>query len=74
MTRPSGDDGGAGGPCMVLGYDRSESSRHAARWAARELAAGGKLVIVYACRGAAHAAEPAQQRRRAPRDGPRDPR
>jgi nucleotide-binding universal stress UspA family protein len=35
---------------MVLGYDRSESSRHAARRAARELASGGKLVIVYACR------------------------
>ena len=51
MTRRSGDGGGAGGPCMVLGYDRSESSRHAACWAARELAAGGKLVIVYACRG-----------------------
>ncbi len=47
---------GAGGarahedPCLVLGYDRSESSRHASRWAARELRAGGKLVIVYACR------------------------
>jgi nucleotide-binding universal stress UspA family protein len=35
---------------MVLGYDRSESSRHAARWAANELASGGKLVIVCACR------------------------
>jgi nucleotide-binding universal stress UspA family protein len=35
---------------MVLGYDRSEGSRHAARWAANELAAGGRLVIVYACR------------------------
>ena len=35
---------------MVLGYDRSESSRHAASWAARELLAGGKLVIVHACR------------------------
>ncbi len=35
---------------MVLGYDRSESSRHAARWAAGELASGGKLVIVHACR------------------------
>lgn len=37
--------------CMVLGYDRSESSRHAARWAADELAStDGKLVIVHACR------------------------
>lgn len=35
---------------MVLGYDRSEGSRHAARWAADELASGGKLVIVYASR------------------------
>lgn len=51
MTRPGGDVGETGRPCMVLGYDRSEGSRHAARWAARELAAGGKLVIVYACRG-----------------------
>lgn len=51
MTRPSRDVGGAFGRCMVLGYDRSESSRHAARWAAGEVACeGGKLVIVYACR------------------------
>lgn len=35
---------------MVLGYDRSESSRHAASWVANQLLAGGKLVIVYACR------------------------
>jgi nucleotide-binding universal stress UspA family protein len=35
---------------MVLGYDRSESSRHAASWAANQLLAGGKLVIVHACR------------------------
>jgi nucleotide-binding universal stress UspA family protein len=35
---------------MVLGYDRSDGSRHAARWAAGELASGGMLVIVYACR------------------------
>ncbi|HWY90615.1 MAG TPA: universal stress protein [Solirubrobacteraceae bacterium] len=35
---------------MVLGYDRSESSCHAARRAAGELASGGKLVLVYACR------------------------
>jgi nucleotide-binding universal stress UspA family protein len=54
MTRPGSDIGPtarAGGPCMILGYDRSEGSRHAACWAAGELAAGGKLVIVYACRG-----------------------
>jgi nucleotide-binding universal stress UspA family protein len=38
------------GPCMVLGYDRSESARHAASWATSDLSSGGKLVIVYACR------------------------
>jgi len=40
----------AGGPCLVLGYDRTDSSRRAARWAASELPANGKLVIVHACR------------------------
>jgi nucleotide-binding universal stress UspA family protein len=39
-----------GGPCMVLGYDRSESARYAASWVTNELLSGGKLVIVYACR------------------------
>jgi len=38
------------GPCLVLGYDRTDSSRRAARWAANELPTGGKLVIVHACR------------------------
>lgn len=51
MTRASGNGGGTIRPCMVLGYDHSEGSRHAACWAKNELAAGGKLVIVYACRG-----------------------
>jgi len=36
--------------CLVLGYDRTESSRRAARWAAGELPADGKLVIVHSCR------------------------
>jgi nucleotide-binding universal stress UspA family protein len=40
----------AGAPCLVLGYDRTNSSRRAARWAASELPANGKLVIVHACR------------------------
>ncbi len=40
----------AGGPCLVLGYDRTDSSRRAARWAANELHPSGKLVIVHACR------------------------
>ena len=40
----------AGVPCLVLGYDRTSSARHAARWAASELPRDGKLVIVHACR------------------------
>ncbi len=36
--------------CLVLGYDRTESSRHAAEWAARDLAPDGLLVIVHASR------------------------
>ncbi len=36
--------------CVVLGYDRSEDSRAAARWAVRELLPDGKLVIVHAGR------------------------
>jgi len=35
---------------LVLGYDRTDSARRAARWAARELAPDGKLVIVHATR------------------------
>ncbi len=37
-------------PCLVLGYDRTDSSRRAAAWAANELFPDGKLVIVHACR------------------------
>jgi nucleotide-binding universal stress UspA family protein len=40
----------ADGPCLILGYDRTDSSRRAARWAASELHPNGKLVIVHACR------------------------
>lgn len=36
--------------CLVLGYDRTDSSRRAATWAANELLPDGKLVIVHACR------------------------
>jgi nucleotide-binding universal stress UspA family protein len=36
--------------CMVLGYDRSEGARVAARWAVDELLPDGKLVIVHAGR------------------------
>lgn len=52
MTSPESNGAvGTRGLSIILGYDRSESSRHAARWAAGELAStGGMLVIVYACR------------------------
>jgi len=38
------------GPCLVVGYDGSESARAAASWAASSLPADGRLVLVYACR------------------------
>lgn len=41
---------GSGERCMVVGYDRSESSRIAAEWAAAQLGSDGRLVIVHACR------------------------
>jgi nucleotide-binding universal stress UspA family protein len=40
----------AGGDCLVIGYDRTESSRRAISWAVQELVPDGKLVIVHACR------------------------
>jgi len=40
----------AKGKCFVLGFDRTESSRRAASWAAKQLLPDGKLVIVHACR------------------------
>lgn len=47
----SSDRRTASGPqTLVLGYDRTESARRAARWAANELAPDGKLVIVHSCR------------------------
>ncbi len=36
--------------CLVLGYDRSEGSRAAARWALEQLHPDGRLVIVHAGR------------------------
>jgi nucleotide-binding universal stress UspA family protein len=36
--------------CLVVGYDRTESARLAAAWAAARLLPDGKLVIVHACR------------------------
>jgi nucleotide-binding universal stress UspA family protein len=38
------------GPCLVVGYDGSESARAAASWAAGSLPGDGRLVLVYACR------------------------
>jgi nucleotide-binding universal stress UspA family protein len=37
-------------PCLVIGYDRTDSARQAATWAAHELPPDGKLVIVHSCR------------------------
>ncbi len=34
--------------CLVVGYDRGESARAAVEWAARQLPADGRLVIVFA--------------------------
>jgi nucleotide-binding universal stress UspA family protein len=36
--------------CLALGYDRTHSTRRAARWAVGQLLNDGKLVIVYGCR------------------------
>ncbi len=38
------------GPCLVVGYDRSESARGAVSWAASALPDNGQLVVVHACR------------------------
>jgi nucleotide-binding universal stress UspA family protein len=52
--------------CLVVGYDRSESSRGAVRWAGAELAPDGKLVLVHASRPLHAPASPlsTQQERR----------
>jgi len=41
----------AGARSLVVGYDRTESAGAAVAWAAREVSAGGKLVLVHSCRG-----------------------
>ncbi len=48
MTSSTGQ--AAGGPCLILGYDRTENSRRAVSWALSELSPEGRLVIVHACR------------------------
>ena len=50
VSGPAADARDPRRPCFVLGYDRTDSARRAASWAAGELAPGGKLVIVHACR------------------------
>jgi nucleotide-binding universal stress UspA family protein len=47
---PSGRTSPKAARTLVLGYDRTDSARRAARWAAEELAGEGRLVIVHACR------------------------
>jgi nucleotide-binding universal stress UspA family protein len=39
-----------GGSRLILGYDRTDSARLAATWAAQQLLPEGKLVVVHACR------------------------
>ncbi len=39
-----------GASCLILGYDRTDSARRAAAWAARQIGPDGKLVIVHAGR------------------------
>lgn len=49
-SRPSSAKAGEPGPCLVVGYDGSPESRHAASWAARRAAPNGRLVLVHATR------------------------
>ena len=37
-------------PCLVVGYDGSDSARTAVAWAAGVLPADGRIVLVYSCR------------------------
>jgi nucleotide-binding universal stress UspA family protein len=48
MTSPPENSGGWS--CLIVGYDRTDSARLAAAWAARQLRPDGKLVILHACR------------------------
>jgi len=36
--------------CLAVGFDRNDSSRRAAEWAAADLQPDGRLVLVHACR------------------------
>lgn len=44
------DAADGGRRCLAVGYDRSDSARRAASWAAAQLQPDGKLVIVHALR------------------------
>jgi nucleotide-binding universal stress UspA family protein len=50
MTGSAENGSQPAGRCLALGFDRNESSRRAAEWAARDLLPNGKLVFVHACR------------------------
>ncbi len=57
----------AGGSFLVVGYDGSATARSAVDWAARALAPGGKIVLVYAAQPQHARPEPlssAEDRRR----------
>lgn len=47
---PGAESAARPGRCLTVGFDRNESSRRAAEWAAHELQPDGKLVFVHACR------------------------
>ncbi len=47
---PGGSAAEPQAPCLVVGYDGSDSARAAVGWAARTIPEDGRLVLVYACR------------------------
>ena len=60
-------DAAAGGSVLVVGYDGSATARGAVDWAARVLAPGGRIVLVYAAQPQHARPEPlssAEDRRR----------
>jgi nucleotide-binding universal stress UspA family protein len=50
--------------CLVLGYDRTDSARLAAKWAIAQLQPGGRLVIVHSCRPLHAPPAPSSERER----------
>ena len=45
------EQAGRGKRCLVVGYDRGPAAQRAVQWAARQLPADGRVVIVFACKG-----------------------